>query len=349
MGPIKVVQYVNQFFGQLGGEEKANVEMQVEEGPIGVGLAVQRELGEKGQVVATIICGDNYFTENLTAATEQAIEIMKKYQPDLLIAGPAFNAGRYGVAAGALCQAAQDKLDIPAVTAMYEENPGVDLYRRNVYILKTGDSARELNSVVQRMVNLGLRLYNKERIGKPGEEGYFKRSILVNEQSDKTAAERGVDMLLALLKGEKIEPEINLVVYDKVEPAPAVKDIGAAKVALITDGGLVPTGNPDKLEWRAATKYVMIDPGDEGVLKAGEYYGNHTGYDTKAVNADPHRLVPLDVARELEGKGIIGKLHPVIYSTTGVSTPIDSAQKIGQAIVDSLKAESIDAVILTST
>ena len=30
--------------------------------------------------------------------------MVKKYNPDLFIAGPAFNAGRYGVACGDICK-----------------------------------------------------------------------------------------------------------------------------------------------------------------------------------------------------------------------------------------------------
>lgn len=62
--------------------------------------------------------------------------------PDLVIAGPAFLAGRYGVACGALCVAVQAQLGIPAVTGMQPENPGVDLHRRRVYIVQTAPRPR---------------------------------------------------------------------------------------------------------------------------------------------------------------------------------------------------------------
>ena len=53
--------------------------------------------------------------------------MIKGCDPQLFIAGPAFNAGRYGVAAGTITKAVQDELHIPAVTAMYVENPGTDI------------------------------------------------------------------------------------------------------------------------------------------------------------------------------------------------------------------------------
>ena len=129
-GPLRVVCYVNQFFGQLGGEEKAGVGPQVKDGAVGAARAIQQALGDVGTVVATVICGDNYAAEQLESAVAEMVALVKSATPDLLVAGPAFLAGRYGVACGALCAAVQAQLKIPAVTAMHAENPGVDLYHQ---------------------------------------------------------------------------------------------------------------------------------------------------------------------------------------------------------------------------
>ena len=43
--------------------------------------------------------------------------MIKGENPQLFIAGPAFNAGRYGVAAGTITKLIQDKLHIPAVNS----------------------------------------------------------------------------------------------------------------------------------------------------------------------------------------------------------------------------------------
>jgi glycine reductase len=58
--PARIVHYVNQFFGGIGGEEKAHTPLEVREGPVGPGRALQQVLGGKGAVVATLICGDDY-------------------------------------------------------------------------------------------------------------------------------------------------------------------------------------------------------------------------------------------------------------------------------------------------
>ena len=133
---LRVVHYLNQFFGQIGGEDKADAGFTVKQGPIGPGLALQNEFGDRAEVVATIICGDNYFAENPEQAAEEGVKLIEPYQPDLFFAGPAFEAGRYGVSCGAICQAVGEKLHIPVITGMYEENPGVEMYRKSALSVK---------------------------------------------------------------------------------------------------------------------------------------------------------------------------------------------------------------------
>ena len=158
---IRVVLYLNQFFGGIGGEDKADLPARLTEDIVGPGKAFRASLGDQGQVVATVICGDNYFAENIEAATREVRDLVAPYRPDLLLAGPAFNAGRYGIACGAVCKMAQTELGIPAVTGMYRENPGLDLYRKDVYIIETGDTARSMADVVNRMTTLAWKLVRR--------------------------------------------------------------------------------------------------------------------------------------------------------------------------------------------
>ena len=98
MAKYKIVHYLNQFFGGIGGEDKADFEPEVWEKVVGPGQALKAGLGEDFEIVATVVCGDNYFGENLDKATDTIVEMVRKYEPDIFVAGPAFNAGRYGVA-----------------------------------------------------------------------------------------------------------------------------------------------------------------------------------------------------------------------------------------------------------
>src|SRR5437870_871112 len=98
---LRVVCYLNQFFGQLGGEEKAGVGPQMIDGAVGAARAVQQALGDAGTVVATVICGDNYAAEQADRAVAEMVALVAAARPDLVVAGPAFLAGRYGGGSGA--------------------------------------------------------------------------------------------------------------------------------------------------------------------------------------------------------------------------------------------------------
>ncbi len=346
---LRVVHYLNQFFGGIGGEDKADTGPQAHEGPLGPGKAIQSALGGRGEIVATVICGDNYFAENIEKASEEVIKLLTPFKPDLLIAGPAFSAGRYGIACGGVCRAVMNQLRIPAMTGMHEENPGLDLYRNEVYIIPTEASAKGMGVAISKMVNLALKLAAKESIGRPSEEGYFPRGLLVNEISDQTGAERVVSMLLKKLAGQSFESEVPRPNYDLVTPAPRIKDIRQAKIALVTDGGLVPKGNPDEIEMRTATRFGKYPLGGMDSLHPENYEVRHMGYDAVFVRQDPNRLVPVDVMRDLEREGAIGKLHEEFYSTTGVANIVETMRRMGQKIAEELKASGVSGVILTST
>ena len=89
----RVVCYVNQFFGQIGGEDMAHVGFSVKHEAIGPAILFQNLLKDDCKVVGTVICGDNYFAENTDKAVAEGVELVRELNPDLFIAGPAFNAG----------------------------------------------------------------------------------------------------------------------------------------------------------------------------------------------------------------------------------------------------------------
>jgi betaine reductase len=360
VGKMRVVQYLNQFFGQEGKEEKADMKFKVKKGPVGPGLALQKILGSKAEVVTTIICGDNYFASHLDKATDEALELIKPYKPDLFFAGPAFEAGRYGISCGAICKAVEEALGIPAITGMYEENPGVDLYRKSCYIAKTGNSAAKMTDDLTRMVNIGLKLISgeknpkfirEERIGKPSEDGYFARGILKNEYTEKTSAERGVDMLLAKIRGEPFTSEVIPPKFDKVDPPSSIKDPSSCEIALVSDGGLCPKGNPHGLSGRGNTVWCTyeIESFFSEQKKSSDYEIVHTGYFPVEVLENPYRLVPVDAMRDLEREGKIKKLHPTFFCTSGNATVAQVCAKMGNEMAVELKKREVQAVILTST
>jgi glycine reductase complex component B subunit gamma len=346
---MRVVHYLNQFFGGIGAEEQAGVSLQILEGAVGPGKLLEQLLADGARVVMTLVCGDNYAVEHQEQMTVAALERIRATSADLFVAGPCFNAGRYGMAAGALCSAVQSQLGIPVITGMSEENPGVDLYRDALYIVDSGVSIAKIRDVLLKMAKLGKKLVDNEIIGLPDEEGYLRRGLLRDQLVDKKAGTRLVDMLLAKVNGKPFESEMLPTSFEPIPMPSAVKDLSKAKVMLITDGGLVPKGNPDRIEGTAATRWGSYNIEGRSDLEGEEYEVSHGGYDTRFVQEDPDRLVPLDVMREMEKSGIIGKLHDEFISTCGRSNPLSNTRRLGREMAKKIKQEGVDAVILTST
>jgi len=346
---VRVIHYLNQFFAQVGGEEKGGVGPGVKKGAVGPGRALQQARGDRGEVVATLFCGDNYFAENQEKATEELLQYAALSDPDLLVAGPAFEAGRYGVACGAICQAAQERLRIATVSGMDEGNAGAALFRKSVYIINSGSSVARMAPILQRMSALGIKLAQGTPVGKPEEEGYIPRGIKRNEFAAKPPAERAVDMLLAKIRGNSFKTEIAAPEFHRIKPAKPIRNLASAVIALVTDGGLVPEGNPQRMEPGRPTRFTALAINGLDRLDPDKFDVNHSGFDTAYANQDPHRLVPLDVARDLEREGAFRKLHDTVLTTGGAHAAVENATRIGRGMAERLKTEGVDGVILTST
>jgi betaine reductase len=346
---MRIAHYLNQFFGGIGAEEEAGKGLEIRDGAVGPGKLLESLLGDDARVAVTFVCGDNYAVEHQDEITAAVLTKLREAKVDLFVAGPCFDAGRYGMAGGALCRAVQTDLGIPAVAAMSDENPGVDLYRDALYIIDSGTNVAKLRDVVHRMATLGKKLVANETIGSPPAEGYLPRGWLRDQLVEKKAATRLVDMLVAKLRKEPFESEMPATAFAPVPLPAAVKDLSKAKVMLITDGGLVPKGNPDRIEGTAATRWGAYNIAGRDDLRAEDYEVSHGGYDTRFVQQDPDRLVPLDVLREMEKSGVVGKVHDEFLSTCGRSNPLSNTRRLGREMVEKIKRDGVDAVILTST
>ncbi|MFQ5933707.1 MAG: glycine/betaine/sarcosine/D-proline family reductase selenoprotein B, partial [Dehalococcoidia bacterium] len=228
MAQFKVVHYLNQFFAGIGGEEKADVAPGAKEGALGPAIALNLALGEKGEVVGTVYCGDNYIAENGEEATGQVVELISHFKPDVVVAGPAFGSGRYGLACGQVCSAIQENLRVPALTGVHKDSPAAEVYRDRALMASTRDTAAGMGEAVPVMARLAIKLAKGEKLGPANDEGYLPTGRRENEFSDKTAAERAVDMLLRKLRGEDPKTELPLPRYDRVDPAPPLQDPGQA-------------------------------------------------------------------------------------------------------------------------
>jgi glycine reductase len=347
---IRVVHYLNQFFGGIGGEEKADADFEIRPRPVGPGLGLQTAFGDRAQVIATLICGDNYFNNNTAAVLAQVEQAVREHQPDVVIAGPAFNAGRYGFACSQVCQAVSQRLGIPAVTAMHPESPVVETMRkaRRVWILPTGERAADMPKVLPKLAEFAMKIGSGAAIGPAKIEGYIPTGQRRLEFTDTPGAERALKLLLTKLTGQPFQTEIPIEQFEPVPPASPLKYLKKARVAVITTSGLVPKGNPDKFKMFNATEWRKYRLPEAPALRSEDWEVIHGGFNTTYAQANPNLVVPLDGLRAMEGQ-TFGELHDEFYTITGVGTSLKTARQAGEEMVASMQAAGVDAALLVAT
>jgi betaine reductase len=344
---MKVVHYINQFFAGVGGEDQATAGPAMRPGPVGPGRKLAATLKGLGDydLVATVFCGDDYAASE-HPAPEEILALIREAGAEMVIAGPAFGSGRYGIACARVAAAAA-AAGMPAVAGMDPANPGLPEVGGAVAV-NSGDAARHMGTALERMAAAGVLLATG---GTPGEaEGRIGQAggARTNALAAANAAERAVALALQRLGGAGAT-EIKLPDFGHVPPAAPIKDAREALVAILTEGALVPFGNPDRLESARAKHWFRYPLDGRAALPTGEWQSVHGGFSTVIANADPHRMLPLDVARELEAAGAIRKLHTEYLTTAGNGTAVADATHFGVEWAAELRRAGVQAAILTST
>ncbi|HYM92102.1 MAG TPA: glycine/betaine/sarcosine/D-proline family reductase selenoprotein B, partial [bacterium] len=300
-----IVNYLNQFAGGVGGEKSASLPPKWVDGAVGPGKLLQAALAPEARVAGTIVCGDDYVAAHSAGALAAILSYVREAGADALVAGPAFGAGRYGVACSTVCEACREQLKIPAITAMHRENPGVEVARPTL-IVPTADTALDMPEAVRTLARLALKLCRGEALGPAAQEGYLPTGVKKNIRVPLNGAQRATAMLLKKIAGVPFQTEIEVPRVDDVPPASPLDDLAHATVALVSSGGIVPKGNPDRLESRRATKWLKYSIAGLTDLSPDEFECIHGGFDGTATNKDPDRVTPIDALRVLERNGEIG-------------------------------------------
>jgi len=347
---VHILHYLNQFFGGIGGEEKADVPSEIRRGPVGPGIALKKLLGDSAEVVSTVICGDNYFNDNAATVLDQIAAACQQDKISVLIAGPAFNAGRYGFACGEVCKALAERVGIPAVTGMFEENPALETYRKHsgIWIFPTSGRASDMAAVLPKMAHFAVKLGSRAEIGPAHEEGYFPTGRRVVRTDPVRTVDRAFSMLMAKLSGKPFETEIAIEKFDAVPPAAPVANLKKARVAVITTSGLVPKGNPDHFRMFNATQWHKYRLPADHVLRPEEWELIHGGFNTSYAQKNPYFVLPLDALNAVVG-GAYGELADSFYSITGVGTSLKTAREAGREIAASMQQDQVDAALLVAT
>lgn len=344
---MKAIHYINQFFGQVGSEDAADAKPLFKPA---MGCSVMLNgMMPHIDVTDTIICGDNYVTNHTEEALKEIFAFLDSKEFDIFFAGPAFMAGRYGVGCGLVCKAVKERYNVPVISSMNEENPGVEEFRADVVIFKGGRKATYMKDDLTAMAAYAEKIAQGLELKPAAEEGYFGRGIRQEIPADLPATERVIDMLLKKLAGESFRTELVIPKSDAIPPAAAIKDLSKATIALVGSSGVVPSDNPDRIQSASAQKWGSYDISKLDHLPAGEYKTIHAGFDPEAMCAVPDRGMPVDAMRHFEKEGKIGKLFDKFYVTVGTGTTQAFAAKFGKEIAAELIAAGVDGVLLTAT
>lgn len=351
MKKLRAVCYINQFYAGIGGEAMADMGLTVFDKTVGPAVGLEGLWNGEMEVVKVLACGDNFVNndEKFASILDQLKNEIVEAKADVFVAGPAFNAGRYGVACAKLCDYVKKELQVPSVTAMWHENPAVAMYVKDNYIISTTETASGMRNSLPALARFALKLAKKQDIGPAKQEGYLPTGHRYNQYNQKTGARRVVDLLIDKLYDRPYTTEVPLRGFEQVSPAPKLDNLQGATIALFTTGGLVPVKNPDKLKQAFSVTYGKYAIAGIDSLNKGVYESIHGGYDTTDASNDPHRLIPLDQMRELEKEGVIQSTYPYFLTTCGVGTNVENSKDIGRRIATELKSAGVSAAILTST
>lgn len=188
---------------------------------------------------------------------------------------------------------------------------------------------------------------HRECAEQPRREGASVTHVFVDYETP--AAKRGIDMLLSKFHGAAFKSEVPITAAQSIPMPRLMGRLEDTEIAFVTDGGLVPRGNPDNLVPVGADRFCTYSLQGQDRLCAGVYEVSHQGYDNTFVLEDPNRLLPLDAARRAEAAGRISRIADRFYSTAGVMISIENSREFGRKIAASAREQGIGGVIVSST
>ena len=125
-----------------------------------------------------------------------------------------------------------------------------------------------------------------------------------------------------------------------VNPPPLKK----LRVALITSAGLHRLGDRPFTDGAGASEYRV----NQGDVKGSELVMSHlsSNFDRSGFAQDVNVVFPIDRLKELAADGLIGEVADYHYAFNG-SAPIKTLEVPARKVAAMLKADRVDAVLLT--
>ena len=126
--------------------------------------------------------------------------------------------------------------------------------------------------------------------------------------------------------------------------ASLTKPIDQCRIALVTTGGIYTDGQ-DAFEPADDVSYREIKKG----TPQSAIHVSHRGYDISGPQEDVNCVLPLHRFDEFEQEGVIGSLAETAYSFMGLIRDATILKDSSEEVAKKLKANDIDAVLLTAT
>ena len=137
-------------------------------------------------------------------------------------------------------------------------------------------------------------------------------------------------MLQAKLRGEAFVTEVPMHAPERVTPATPIADLSRATMALVTTGGLVRKGNPDRQVASNATRYYRHTVAELRSLSGNGWEAYHSGYFNTLLTPTPTIFCRSISCAIWKTKAPL-RCYEWIYALPGVSTPVAIARRLGKA------------------
>jgi glycine reductase len=190
---------------------------------------------------------------------------------------------------------------------MHPENPGISV-TPEVLIARPTATCRDADGAGRRGAP-GHEVEPRRGAWTRAVEGYLPRGLRRVYDRQRPGYLRALDMLQAKLRGEAFVTEVPIHAPERVTPATPIADLSRATIALVTTGGLVRKGNPDKQVSSNATRYYRHTVAELRSLSGKDWEAYHSGYFNHIVNANPNYILPLNFLRDLEDAGSMAASH----------------------------------------
>ena len=160
---------------------------------------------------------------------------------------------------------------------------------------------RRCGRVLPVVAGLAARLAAGEALGAPDEEGYLPRGLRTNALAEsfgcRACTRPGARSQLARRDPHRGRADRR----PRVAAAAGRRSSACVTLALVTEAGCVPQGNPDRPADPARAHVAPLSDRRRRIARRPERTSRSTPGSTRpSANADPNRLVPLDAARALE-------------------------------------------------